>query len=420
MRRVLGPFERRHRARGVDLKDQDLRSGVGDVAARAPSSTDPRIDGLAPSLVFEPEDEEACAGALALCHQESMAVVPVGGATRLELGNPPSRLDAYLVMAGLSGVEDHIPGDLTVAVRAGTTLAELQQRLAETNQFLPIDAPKPDQATLGGIFAAGEPGLRRRPGARARDLLLGLEGILADGTRFKAGGRVVKNVAGYELMKLFVGSAGTLAVMTRAFLRLRALPEDERTIVLRAGRAWEAERVWRELRGLSQPPEIAALLSPETSERFGLEDWSLLLLFEGLAEEVRGGASEAGGESVASPPWDEIRDFPIEGELVLRGMVAPSRTFQLAESWQDGGELVAFPDSGLVYSRTKDPEALADRLERAQTHGAGVVLERASSAIKQDIDVYGETPGGFDLMKRIKERLDPKGILSPGRFVGRL
>ena len=213
-------------ARDVDLKDL-----LGEVGARPPSSDDardPLIDGLSPSLVLEPDDDETCARALALCHQEDMAVVPVGGATRLELGNVPSRLDVYLKTSHLEGVEDHIPGDLTVSVRAGTTLEALQQELARANQFLPLEVPNPSRATIGGILAIGEPGLRRRPGARARDLLLGFEAVLADGARVKAGGRVVKNVAGYELMKLFVGSSGTLAVMTRAFLRLRALPEETR------------------------------------------------------------------------------------------------------------------------------------------------------------------------------------------------
>lgn len=385
-------------------------------------SEDPRIDGLAPSLILEPEDDEACARALALCHEENLAVVPVGGATRLELGNPPSRLDAYVRTTHLAGVEDHIPGDLTVAVRAGTTLDVLQQRLAAAGQFLPLEAPRPSRATVGGILAVGEPGMRRRPGARPRDLLLGLEAVLADGTRIKAGGRVVKNVAGYELMKLFVGSAGTLAVLTRAFLRLRAIPETTSTVARRFRRPVDAENAWRELRALPQPPEVAALLNPDLSGELGLEDgWNLLMRFEGLSEEVRGAVAGAAGDALDSPPWDAIRDFPAgDNALVLRGQVTPARSFHLAESWQDGGALVAYPDAGIAYSHTRDPEALADRLERAEAQGGVVVLERAPSELKRDLDVYGELPGGFELMKKIKEKLDPKGILSPGRFVGKL
>lgn len=402
----------------------DLKDLLREVGARPPTTEDPRIDGLSPSLVLEPEDESSCADALALCHQENMAVVPVGGATRLGLGNAPSRLDAYLKMTRVAGVEDHIPGDLTVAVRAGTTLDALNEQLAPAKQFLPLDAPNPSRATIGGILAMGEPGMRRRPGARPRDLLLGLEGVLADGSRFKSGGRVVKNVAGYELMKLFVGSSGSLAVVTKAFLRLRALPEETQTVALGFRRAPAAERAWRELRDLSHAPEVAVVLNPTAAETFGLETWTLLLRFEGLAEEVRNSAAASGGDIVTSPPWDRIRDFPVgaseSSELVLRGQVTPARTFHLAESWQDGGALVGYPDAGLVYSRTTDPDALVDRQERAAVQGGGVVVESAPAELKSELDVYGETPGGFELMRQIKTKLDPGGILSPGRFVGRI
>jgi hypothetical protein len=164
---------------------------------------------------------------------------------------------------------------------------------------------------------------------------------------------------------------------------------------------------------------VAALLNPSAAEASGLEGWTLLLRFDGLSEEVRGAVSSAGGEPVSSPPWNEIRDFPLGGSaLVLRGQVTQARTFHLAETWQDGGELVAYPDAGIIYSHTSDPEALADRQERAAAQGGVVVVERAPSELKNDLDVFGETPGGFELMKQIKEKLDPKGILSPGRFVG--
>jgi glycolate oxidase FAD binding subunit len=133
------------------------------------------------------------------------------------------------------------------------------------------------------------------------------------------------------------------------------------------------------------------------------------------------------GRTASTPEasvWDELRDFPVrplgEAELLLRGQAAPARTFALAESWQDGGPLVAYPDSGLVFSHTRDLEALANRRESAALAGANVVVERAPSSLKNEVDVFGEIPESFELMKRLKEKLDPAGILSPGRFVGRL
>jgi len=407
------------------LNDNGVRRLLEEVAARPPETETPRIDGMTPALVLEPDDASGCARALALCHEESLAVVPVGGGTRLALGNFPARLDAYLDMRRLAGVEDHIPGDLTVAVRAGTTLQALQDALRGAGQFLPLDAPCPSRATIGGILSAGEAGYRRRPGARPRDLLLGFEAVTADGNVIKAGGRVVKNVAGYELMKLIVGSFGTLAVITRAFLRLRAIPEQTRTFACPVRSAAHAGTTWRQLRDLALPPEGAALLNPQASAELDLEGWNFVLRFEGLEEEVDGAAAELSGIAKAGPvpgePWDALRDFPLgESALVLRGLVAPDRTFGLAESWQDGGALLAFPDSGILFSRTEALDALADRREQAGLHAAGLVVERLPEELKREIDVFGEPPGGFGLMKRIKEKLDPKGILSPGRFVGRL
>jgi glycolate oxidase FAD binding subunit len=378
---------------------------------------------------MEPEDAEGCARALALCHRERMAVVPVGSGTRLEIGNPPSRLDVFLSTLALSGVEDHTSGDLTVAVRAGTKLQDLQRELGKSRQFLPVDPPQPSRATIGGIFALGEPGFRRRPGARPRDLLLGFEAVLADGTKVKAGGRVVKNVAGYELMKLFVGSSGTLAVMTRAFLRLRALPEEVLTLAARFESPDSAAEAFHELSRLPLAPEAVALLNPSHSRERGLEDWTLVVRYEGFREEALEGIEAARAiltRSEELPPevWDDLRDFPLaplrDAELLLRGQAAPARCFHLARSWQDGGPLVAYPDSGLVYSLTEDPDALADREEKARALGANLVVERAPASVKSECDVFGEIPGGFALMRGIKQKLDPEGILSPGRFVGRL
>ena len=400
-----------------------------EVGARPPSTNDPKVDGLSPALVLEPPDAAACGRAIALCHQEGLALLPVGAGTRLSLGNPPSRLDVCLSMRAIAGVDEHVPGDLTLAVRAGTSLGEVQEHLSDAGQFLPLDPPGGSRATIGGILALGEPGFRRQPGARPRDLLLGFEAILPDGTPVRSGGRVVKNVAGYELNKLFVGSAGTLLVLTRAFLRLRAIPEDTAGLLVHGHHPSDLAEVWGEMNELPFAPEVAAILNPEHARRHGIESWSLVLRFEGLREETRAAVETARARCAPArcddPPfgiWELLRDFPLDDEspLVLRGQAVPSRAIELAEAWQDGGELVAYPDSGLVYSRTAEVEALADRKDKARFVGANVVIERAPAELKQDIDVFGELPEGLDMMRRIKEKLDPKAILSPGRFVGRL
>lgn len=411
--------------------DASLKRLLDEVEARPPGPGDPAIDGLSPALVLEPGTEKGCARALALCQSEGMAVVPLGAGTRLEVGNPPSRLDVFLSTRALEGIVDHAEGDLTVVVRAGTSLEALNRELSRARQFIPLDPPLPAKATIGGVLALGEPGFRRRPGARPRDLLLGFEAVLADGTEVKAGGRVVKNVAGYELSKLLVGSAGTLAVVTRACLRLRAIPEEVVTLAFPFSRLSRAAQAVHGIARQAVLPEAVALLNPELSKENGFEDWTLLARFEGFREETSEGAEAArahagrrGAEATTPEVWDRLRDFPArplgEAELLLRGQSSSARVVALAGSWQDGGPLVAYPDSGLVYSQTRDPEALANRRETAALCGANAVVERAPSSIKNGIDVFGEIPGGFEIMKHIKEKLDPRGILSPGRFVGRL
>ncbi|MYB31611.1 MAG: FAD-binding oxidoreductase, partial [Acidobacteria bacterium] len=177
-----------------------------------------------------PASEEDVAAGLAAASRSREAVVIRGGGTRLELG-APARADRVIDLGGLSGVIKHHVTDLTVEAWAGTTVGALNRELAPQRQLLALDPPLPDRATLGGVIAAGDPGFRAVPGSRPRDLLLGLSAVLADGTRIRSGGRVVKNVTGYELTKLFTGSLGTLGAITRVTLRLRALPEASRTVV---------------------------------------------------------------------------------------------------------------------------------------------------------------------------------------------
>ena len=414
----------------------DVRPLLEEANARPPAGSDPTIDGMQPSLIFEPGSAQAAGATLSFCHREGLAVVPCGGGTRLHVGNLPARLDCYLSSVHLTGIVSYQPGDLTVSVEAGTPLQELQAALAEGGQFLPWDPPMADRATVGGVLAAGEPGFRRLPGARPRDLLLGFEALLADGTLVAAGGRVVKNVSGYELTKLLVGSRGTLAFLTRVHLRVRPLPE---TAVTLAGTFDDPERLGGFLSSLRSgvaTPEILAVLAPAVAASLSLRGWVVLLRFEGIeeetsedcrkAEELLGASEVSRLEKVdGDRAWNVLRDFPSpdsgsKSECILLGQVLPSDTMRLAGRWQLHGSLVAYPEAGRLYSRIDEPEAYWSLLESAQELGGNAVLERGPQSLKSQLDVFGETPRGFELMRKIKEKMDPKRILSPGRFVGRL
>ena len=418
------------------MKLTDRKIFLEEAHPRPPTVEDPAIDGMKPSLVLEPDSVDSAGRALALCQRERLSVVPVGRGSRLHVGNLPAGLDVYLSTAHLQGVVDYEPADSTVTAEAGTPMAELQKELGRHNQFLPWDAPRSDQGTVGGVLAAGEPGFRRRPGSRPRDLLLGFEGLMADGTAIKAGGRVVKNVSGYDLMRLVVGSRGTLVVVTRAHLHVRSLPEAVATWAVSMTGPGSAAQLISCLRETSIDPEVLAIVDPRLGDRQSLPSWTLLVRYEGLEDAVVA-AGEKMSRALSSEEiwrieerqstelWLRLRDFPTlkEGDpfpIVIMGQSIPSRTAQLAEKWQGAGPLLCYPESGLVYARTDDPEAYSSLLETAREQGANAVLEVGPPAVKAQVDVFGEIPGGFELMKRIKEKLDPAGILSAGRFVGRL
>ena len=190
------------------------------------------IDGATPHVVVKPSSLDEASQALAAAHRHGAAVVPWGGGTRMALGNVPAWYEVALDLTGLQGDVVHRHEELTATVAAGWTLEALQQRLAERGQHLPIDVPVPGQATLGGILATGLGGALSAAHGLPRDLVVGMTAILADGTVIHSGGTVVKNVTGYALEKLYVGSLGTLGVIAEATLKLAPLPAEERTLVV--------------------------------------------------------------------------------------------------------------------------------------------------------------------------------------------
>lgn len=415
------------------MNPTELHEVLAALKARPPSPADPSIDGMKPSLVLEPDRVEMAQKALALCYAEELAVVPLGGGTRAHLGNLPSRLDVYLKTTRLDAIEAYEPRDLTISVQAGARLQEVQDSLGPEGQFLPSETPRPSAATIGGILALGETGFRRLPGSRPRDLLLGCEALLADGRRIHTGGRVVKNVAGYELGKLFVGSAGTLGVLTRAHLRVQPLPETARTLIGGWGSPAEAASVLSMLQRQPSGPQALAVADASLVAHEVGGGWAVCARFEGLEEDVRAAvdftrrtwsASELEAKE-SEALWSRLREFPDPRThpalpLVLRGQVPPVETLRLAERWSGLGVILGSPYSGVLHCRGDDPEILPRLFRETRAVGGNVVFEAGPVELKSQTDVYGELPGGFPIMERIKRRLDPKAILSPGRFVGRL
>ncbi|MCY3746351.1 MAG: FAD-binding oxidoreductase [Acidobacteria bacterium] len=384
-----------------------------------------------------PASEDDVARALAAASEVGEAVVLRGGGTRLGLG-APARASRIVDLRGLSGVIEHHVRDLTVEARAGTTVGALNRELAPHRQVLALDPPLPERATLGGVIAVGDPGFRVVPGSRPRDLLLGLAAVLADGTRIRSGGRVVKNVTGYELTKLFTGSLGTLGAITRVTLRLRALPEASRTVVagLPVSDAVDqfADRVLAAAAAAPGPAAVA-VVPPGTGLPGLPEDggFRLAIRFEGLREEAAmspdGVATAAGGVTVflGGPEeeqfWAGVRDFPAvvperEGTLGLAVHGPPGALLRTAWRLAAFGPPFVFPDQrrAIASVPAEDFEAALGALQEEPDVSA--VVETAPGDWKRNHPVFHPPPSAAvaALSSRIKAALDPEGILAPGRM----
>jgi glycolate oxidase FAD binding subunit len=416
---------------------EHLRAIVGSESAR-PGFADDAVDGVTPGFVVTPGSTEQTAQVLKLANEAGLAVTPVGGATKLDWGNIPSRLDLLLSTARMNRVLEHASGDLVVRVQAGARLADVQHTVGQAGQRLSLD-PLEAGATIGGIIATNTTGpLRFRYGA-VRDLLIGVTYILADGTTAQAGGRVVKNVAGYDLCKLFSGSFGTLVFIAEAFFRLHPLPAARLAVGVKGGGAHT------ELHG----PIDAILRSnlvPSALNFLAGRGWSVMALFEGVQPGVEAQAratvelwKEFGEAAIYyadeySDQWERAttatieRDEPNESVL-LKISTVPTDLGQTvtdvmsSKPRQLGWKIQGYAGSGIVLvDLLGDSASLVATIDeirsRVGKRGGTVVVRRASPAIKREVDVWGPVGDALPLMRSVKQRFDPLSTMNPGRFVG--
>ncbi len=408
------------------------------------------VDGLTPQIVVSPNTADEVAAVLHAAARHGAAVIPWGGGTGITTGNPPSRYDVALDVTRLNQVVAHEPADLTAVVQGGIRLQEMQDHLAQKGQYLPFDPPLPRSATIGGILAANAGGPWRYAYGWPRDWVLGLKVALADGHVTKAGGRVVKNVAGYDMSKLYIGSFGTLGVVVEAAFKVTPLPEACATAVAlfdSCGAAVEAGLAVHK-RNLSL--EAIEVVSPEFLTAAGIEHrgWALIIAAVGNAAAVERSLTEVGErcrdlqclpDDRAAALWEQVRNLslPPQDGLLARAALLPSQVGgfmeglpQVAQEQHLTVQAVSHLGLGTVYGLWQGPGE-GEILERgpslvsalrglAARHGGTVVIEGCPTALKRQIDVWSEPRGDSALMRRIKEELDPQGTLSPGRFLGRL
>ncbi|HEX9052096.1 MAG TPA: FAD-binding oxidoreductase [Anaeromyxobacter sp.] len=404
-------------------------------AAPRPVEEADAVVGVRPRLALEPSSVEEAAEAMRGLARDRLAVAFVGGGTDLELGRPPARLDAVLHTRRLARVREHAPSDQIVAVEAGITLAELQRHLAPHRQRLAIDPPSPERATIGGIVAANAFGPRRTRYGPVRDLVIGMTVVRADGVVARGGGKVVKNVAGFDVPRLFCGSLGTLGLVAEVVFRLHPLPEASATVVLDGLDANDVAETVPVMRDLGVEPTALAALPAGGG-------FAVAVRFEGFAPGVRDQVertlSRAGaGDRLEGPEQDALwaRHDALRGagDVRAKATFAPARLAAAVEALRPlvsalrGGALVLHPMIGvaLVAGTLEDAGAAAAAIDAARAALAamgngGLVLSAAPAALRARADPWGPPPPAFEVMRRLKAQLDPDARLAPGRFVGGL
>ncbi len=415
--------------------------GTAALNAAGEGEADPdrwAVQGRVPEAVLRPASVDEAAGLLRRASSEGLVVELAGAGGWLRWGRPPHRLDAVLSTRAMAGMPDHQPDDLVVSVDAGTTLDELQSVLRERGQWVPLDPPGGGAGTVGALVAGGEAGPLRLGYGTPRDHVLGVEIVAGDGRRLRFGGRVVKNVAGYDVTRLLVGSRGTLGLMTRLHLRLHPVPERDVTVAARAVEAAPLLEAIRAIRAERIEPAALELLSPEMAVRAGLaESWTLLARVHGnesaagaavaALERVVTGAGAAVGEEPVET-WSRLGAVEAAAAVVLRVAHRPSRLAGTLDraGLLAGGALAAHAGTGIVRAMLDDVDAAAagpdhlaaalGELRASLADGGSVHLATATPELAARVDPF-TVRDPARLMRRLKRVLDPAGVLAPGRLM---
>jgi glycolate oxidase FAD binding subunit len=404
------------------------------------------IDDFGPLPVEEPASVAELGDVVRRAAASGQAVYPVGGRTMLGYGAPPSAPGLAVDLCRLRRVIDYPARDMTVTVQAGVTVAALQQLLATENQRLPIDVPRAEQATLGGALAANVSGPRRYGCGTLRDYVIGISVVNDEGQEVKAGGRVVKNVAGYDLCKLYVGALGTLGVITQVTLKLRPRPERTALVSLPCP-ADAVAGLLEQLHATRTRPVCLDVLSPEAARSIdphadaGPDAWRVVVGYEDNCDTVKwqlhqlvcelGNAYPLAArvDGAAAALWRGLAEGVAQpgAALTFKANLLPSAAagfcLEAARAWQPLA-LQAHAGSGVVVGRAggdltaERAAALLRSLRESAAAGRGqVVVLDCPAAWKGTLSVWGPARGDAALMRAVKEKLDPRRVFNPGRFV---
>jgi glycolate oxidase FAD binding subunit len=421
-------------AQNIATFEAAARAIAGAENVRA-ATNDDRVIGVQPQLAVSPGNEQQLAQLLKAADETGLAVIPRGGGTKLAWGNPPQRADIVLSTARLNAIVEHAHSDLTVTVEAGCTLERLAETLAKENQRLALDVLWPSHATIGGILSTNDSGALRLRFGSLRDLLIGITIALPDGTLAKSGGKVVKNVAGYDLPKLVTGALGTLGVITQATFRLHPTPKESRTVSCLARDARDAQRLIIAIQDSKLAHSALQIRFVESTEP------QIDVLFE--ATEA-GCAAQAEQLKTVFAPTAVIASAPViwnaRQDLYSQATASPDTAAlakisvlptQIADTYEVLTKLAetnrvrfsaVFHAIGIgtlfVEGAPTDLAALLHNLRgKIESLGGSLVITDRPDAMPS-LDAWGGAGDAVELMRAVKQQFDPKATLNPGRFVG--
>ena len=401
------------------------------------------VDSASSAYLVFPPTVETLAEIVKWAHQEKYRIIPCGNGSKLDWGGLSKNIQLVVSTQKCDRSIEHAVGDLTVTVEAGIKLADLQAQLQQTNQFLPIDPAFGEQATIGGILATADTGSWRERYGGIRDMVLGLSFVRGDGKIAKAGGRVVKNVAGYDLMKLFTGSYGTLGIITQVTLRTYPLPEASKTVVL-TGDYDAIAQATQNLRNSGLTPTAADLVSASVIDKLGIgKNTALIIRFQTISQSIAQQISQL--ESIAqqlslevsyyqdrdeTDLWHQltqiIRVPHSETAIISKISILPNAAVELLQrldNMTDSQSLVMIHSgSGIGHLQLNNEDtAVIDKARSTCNDNSGfLTVLTAPKSIKQQLDIWGYSGNALPMMQAIKQKFDPHTIFSPGRFVGEI
>jgi FAD/FMN-containing dehydrogenase len=423
------------------------------------------LDGKKPKVVVSPKTINEISKVIAYANQQHLTIIPRGNGTKMGMGGIPKKIDIILSTDRLNRITDSDCENLTLSAEGGITLSEVQKSLAKVGKgyFLPLDPPFTDKATLGGIVATNSNGPKRLLYGTARDLIIGTKAVFPNGDIVVSGGKTVKNVSGYDMCKLLIGSYGTLGILCEMTLKLLPLPEKEATLSLSFAKLEEADGFARQVRSSQLIPSSIEILNAIAVKNMKYSismppngNYLVAIGLDGVAESIDRQISEMSEmskkhgvlEAVTLDSekhqafWIALRDFYNGLIQIYPNLISLKSNFLISKSGEMLGSyekitsefgmdcaFICHSGNGILYSYILAEKNLRSKIEsfveligkltsEAVKNEGNLVVESSPLLIKKKVDVWGQSRSDYLVVRRLKEQIDPAGILNIGRFVG--